>query len=233
LSDNGRQTATAVILPVILPDAVPDRDDRNTVVEDYHTGNTMGTKGSVNRRRIVEAADQLFYSRGYNQTSFSDISDETGIPRGNFYYYFKTKEDILAAVMDQRLSEFQQVLSTCEQASEQPLQRLLCLVHFPLQKQDEVLHYGCPIGTLSAELAKQQEPDISRARLTPVFDLRKNAIEHQQTEMGQGQRASEIAMNLLAKMQGVIMIDNVYNDAAFLQKGIDEIQHWLQQSLVN
>jgi len=193
----------------------------------------MGTKGSVNLRRFVEAAYQLFYSRGYNQTSFSDISDEAGIPRGNFYYYFKTKEDILAAVMDQRLGEFQQVLSACEQASEQPLQRLLCLLHFPLQKQDEVLHYGCPIGTLSAELAKQQEPDISRARLTAVFDLMKNWIEQQLAEMGQGQRASEIAMNLLAKMQGVIMISNVYNDAAFLQKGIDAIQHWWQQSRVN
>ncbi|HEY9201583.1 MAG TPA: TetR/AcrR family transcriptional regulator [Gammaproteobacteria bacterium] len=193
----------------------------------------MGTKGSVNRRRIVEAADQLFYSRGYNQTSFSDISDETGIPRGNFYYYFKTKEDILAAVMDQRLDEFQQVLSACEQSSEQPLQRLLCLLHFPLQKQDEVLHYGCPIGTLSAELAKQQQVDISRARLTAVFDLMKHWIEQQLVEMGQAPRASDIAMNLLAKMQGVIMIANVYNDAAFLQKGIDEIQHWLQQSLAN
>lgn len=193
----------------------------------------MGTKGSVNRRRIVEAADQLFYSRGYNQTSFSDISDETGIPRGNFYYYFKTKEDILAAVMDQRLSEFQQVLNACDQASDQPLQRLLCLLHFPLQKQSEVLNYGCPIGTLSAELAKQQEPDISRVRLTAVFDLMKNWIEQQLVEMGQTQRASDIAMNLLAKMQGVIMMANVYNDAAFLHKGIDEIQHWLQQSLAN
>lgn len=207
--------------------------DRNTAAGDYHTGKNMGTKGSVNRRRIVEAADQLFYSRGYNQTSFSDISDETGIPRGNFYYYFKTKEDILAAVMKQRLNEFQQVLNACEQSSPQPLQRLLCLLQIPLQKEVEVLHYGCPIGTLSAELAKQQQVDISRTRLTAVFDLMKNWIEQQLVEMGQTQRASEIAMNLLAKMQGVIMIANVYNDAAFLHKGMDEIQLWLQNSLAN
>lgn len=159
----------------------------------------MGTKGSVNRRRIVEAADQLFYSRGYNQTSFSDISDETGIPRGNFYYYFKTKEDILAAVMDQRLSQFEQVLSACEQVSDQPLQRLLCLLRFPLQKEDEILHYGCPIGTLSAELAKQRDTDITRTRLTAVFELMKNWIEQQLIGMGKAQGASEIAMNLLAK----------------------------------
>lgn len=208
-------------------------DDRNMAAGDYHTGKNMGTKGSVNRRRIVEAADQLFYSRGYNQTSFSDISDETGIPRGNFYYYFKTKEDILAAVMKQRLNEFQQVLNACEQSSPQPLQRLLCLLQVPLQKEAEVLHYGCPIGTLSAELAKQQQVDISRTRLTAVFDLMKNWIEQQLVEMGQTQRASEIAMNLLAKMQGVIMIANVYNDAVFLHKGMDEIQLWLQNSLAN
>ena len=55
----------------------------------------MGTKGENNRARIIEAADELFYKRGYNQTSFSDIADITGIPRGNFYYYFKTKEGIL------------------------------------------------------------------------------------------------------------------------------------------
>ena len=48
----------------------------------------MGTKGEGNRQRIIEAADNLFYRRGYNQTSFQDISDATGIPRGNFYYYF-------------------------------------------------------------------------------------------------------------------------------------------------
>ena len=41
----------------------------------------MGTKGEGNRQRIIEAADGLFYRRGYNQTSFQDISEATGIPR--------------------------------------------------------------------------------------------------------------------------------------------------------
>jgi AcrR family transcriptional regulator len=94
----------------------------------------MGTKGSANRQRIVDAADHLFYSRGYNQTSFSDISDETGIPRGNFYYYFKTKEDILAAVVDARLGEFKDMLLSCEKATSDPLQRLHALAQFPLQR---------------------------------------------------------------------------------------------------
>ena len=88
----------------------------------------MGTKGSANKQKIIDAADRLFYSRGYNQTSFSDISDETGIPRGNFYYYFKTKEEILDAVVDCRVSEFQKMLEHCDQISTDPWERLLALV---------------------------------------------------------------------------------------------------------
>lgn len=193
----------------------------------------MGTKGSANRQRIVDAADHLFYSRGYNQTSFSDISDETGIPRGNFYYYFKTKEDILAAVVDARLSEFKVMLKHCDESSSDPLQRLLSLTKFPLQKEAQVLQYGCPIGTLSSELVKKQDTEISQARLTAVFDLLKSWIGVQLNQLGQSTRGDEIAMNLLAKMQGVIMLANVYKDAEFLHKGIKEIQSWLNQTLAN
>ncbi len=193
----------------------------------------MGTKGSVNRQRIVIAADRLFYSRGYNQTSFSDISDETGIPRGNFYYYFKTKEDILAAVVDARLIEFKNMLIECEQSTSDPLQRLHGLAQFPLQREQQVLQYGCPIGSLSSELTKEQDTEISQARLTAVFDLLKSWISEQLIALGQKNRSEDIAKDMLAKMQGVIMIANVYNDTAFLHRGIKDIQNWINQTLSN
>ena len=193
----------------------------------------MGTKGSVNRQRIVDAADHLFYSRGYNQTSFSDISDETGIPRGNFYYYFKTKEDILAAVVDARLAEFKMMLKNCESESKDPLQRLLGLTRFPLQREAEILKYGCPIGSLSSELVKEQDTEISQARLTAVFDLLKYWIEDQLDQLGMSSRGSDIAMKMLARLQGVIMLANVYQDADFLNAGLQDVQSWLRQTLSN
>lgn len=193
----------------------------------------MGTKGSANRQRIVAAADRLFYSRGYNQTSFSDISDETGIPRGNFYYYFKTKEDILAAVVDARLGDFSEMLLACENTVDDPFERLLNLTRIPLQQEQQILQYGCPIGTLSSELAKEQNTEISQARLTAVFDLLKKWIEKQLEEMGHTARAEELSLNLLAKLQGVIMIANVYKNSEFLHNGIQDIQSWLRQALAN
>ena len=47
------------------------------------------------RETIVEAADDLFYRQGFEHTSFSDIAERVQISRGNFYYHFKSKDEIL------------------------------------------------------------------------------------------------------------------------------------------
>ena len=54
------------------------------------------------RDQIVEAADQLFYQNGYERTSFSDIAEAVHISRVNFYYHFRTKDEILDAVIGLR-----------------------------------------------------------------------------------------------------------------------------------
>jgi TetR/AcrR family transcriptional regulator, transcriptional repressor for nem operon len=70
--------------------------------------NSMSTeivgRGAENRERIVAAADRLFYERGFQATSFSDIAEAAGVPKGNFYYYFKTKDALLEGVIDWRRS---------------------------------------------------------------------------------------------------------------------------------
>ena len=77
-----------------------------------------------------------------HQASFSDISDETGIPRGNFYYYFKTKEDILAAVVDTRLDIFRQMLESCNAASSDPRERLLIFAGAQVRLSDWYTEFG-------------------------------------------------------------------------------------------
>ena len=56
------------------------------------------------RDHIVEAADRLFYRQGYEHTSFADIADAVQISRGNFYYHFESKDEILDAVIGARLA---------------------------------------------------------------------------------------------------------------------------------
>ena len=193
----------------------------------------MGTKGSANRQRIVDAADRLFYSRGYNQTSFSDISDETGIPRGNFYYYFKTKEEILEAVVESRVAIFRAMLEQVETESSEPRERLLLFAALPVKNEQQIVQYGCPIGTLSSELSKDQVHEISKAKLTAVFDLLIDWCNEQFCSLGFDSHAKQYAMDLIAKLQGNAIMANVYNDREFLVRSTEDVKNWIKQITSN
>ena len=190
----------------------------------------MGTKGTNNRLLILQAADHLFHVRGYNQTSFSDISDETGIPKGNFYYYFKTKEDILEAVVDSRVTLFKQMLEKCESAAQDPLERLVMFTKMLVNNEDELITYGCPVGSLSSELAKDSQVLQTKARA--VFEVVRDWLGEQFSEMGFSD-SSEKAMDMLARMQGVSIMACTFKDRDFLHKSVDDIENWLRSHRLN
>ena len=52
------------------------------------------------RNEILDAAEELFVAKGYDKTSTNDILDKVKIARGTLYYHFKSKEDILNAMID-------------------------------------------------------------------------------------------------------------------------------------
>lgn len=190
----------------------------------------MGSKGENNRQLIVEAADQLFYTRGYHQTSFRDIADATGIPRGNFYYYFKTKDDILNAVVEFRLQTYGEILNACEQKSSDPRQRLLCFSNMLTDFEDNIVLSGCPIGTLCSELAKDEGDlqEISRA----VFSLVRTWLAEQFSVLNCS-NADDKAMDMLARMQGVTVMATAFNDRDFIQRSLLELQAWINGQTLN
>ncbi|MER7692469.1 helix-turn-helix domain-containing protein [Streptomyces sp. NPDC097610] len=72
---------------------------------------------------LLAAATELFLARGYAKTTMADISAAAGVARGNVYWYFDSKDDIFAAVMDRMLSREIRILSE-EHAGADPLSRL-------------------------------------------------------------------------------------------------------------
>ena len=186
----------------------------------------MGRKGESNRQRIVEAADRLFYRRGYNQTSFQDISDETGIPRGNFYYYFKTKDDILDAVVDARIAELESWLKYCENETNDPRERVLLFVSVIDEKQSDTLQSGCPVGTLNSELAKDS-PDLQE-KATRAFVLFRDWLKQQFTTMGLSD-VENLAMDLLARLQGIALLACAFKDRDFIERSHRELRDWVIQ----
>jgi AcrR family transcriptional regulator len=78
------------------------------------------------RQRLVQAALKLFATRGYHNTSISDILKESGCTRGLLYYYFSSKEELGYAAIDEQIRLlFQQGAASHLQTSEHPIDRLL------------------------------------------------------------------------------------------------------------
>ena len=185
----------------------------------------MKQKGHINRERIVQAADDLFYQRGYNQTSFSDIADAAEVPRGNFYYYFKTKDDILKAVVDHRLEGIRALLASWEDELPGPRECLKRYVQIMRNEEKNAVRYGCPMGSLSAELAKTR-PDL-KEKTAQMFEVMREFLQRQLVALGHAEDAENLSMHLLARVQGAVLVANVYDNKAFLRAEADQISAWI------
>jgi AcrR family transcriptional regulator len=177
------------------------------------------------RERIVEAADDLFYRQGYEKTSFSDIADAVGITRGNFYYHFKSKDEILNAVIQARLGSTEKMLEYWEADGERPEDRIRSFIHILITNQTRILDYGCPVGTLCSELAKLNHP--SQAEANKLFSLFRVWLGQQFRLLGRKNDADALAMHLLARSQGVATLANAFHDEDFIRKEVDLMCDWL------
>jgi AcrR family transcriptional regulator len=177
------------------------------------------------RDQIVEAADRLFYQKGFEHASFADIADAVQISRGNFYYHFKSKDDILAAVIKLRLANTQTMLDEWESDKDQPRDRIRSFIHILIMNRSKIKQYGCPVGTLCSELVKLEH--TSQAEANKLFSLFRNWLCRQFREMGRKADADALAMHVLAFSQGVATLANAFRDEKFIRQEVKRMDAWL------
>ncbi|MGD8616804.1 MAG: TetR/AcrR family transcriptional regulator [Gammaproteobacteria bacterium] len=185
----------------------------------------MPAKGEQTRQDIVEAAKALFYQRGYTNTSFSDIVEATGVQRGNIYHYFKSKEDILEAVIEQRIAEYEAILAGWDQKYADPRDRLHRYVQRVAANKGELAKYGCPIGTLGAELGK--ESCKLREPVRRLFDVFRDWLAAQFRQLGRSRQARALALHLLGRTEGISVMAHVYSDPALITSEVGRVREWI------
>jgi AcrR family transcriptional regulator len=178
------------------------------------------------RDRIIEAADRLIYQQGFELTSFSHIADEVGLARGNIYHHFKSKDQILDAVVGVRLDATRQMLARWEAEAASPEQRILRFIDILMVNRAKIMHYGCPVGTLCTELAKLNHP--AREEANRLFSLFREWLRRQFELLGRNQDADELAMHLLARSQGVATLAHAFRDEEFVRKELATLHNWLK-----
>ncbi|MDR7095734.1 TetR/AcrR family transcriptional regulator [Hydrogenophaga laconesensis] len=179
------------------------------------------------REQIIDAADQLFYEQGFEHTSFSNIADTVKISRGNFYHHFKTKDDILQAVIDSRLTRTRQMLAQWEQDSATPQARIVAFIDILIRNRAEIMRHGCPVGTLCTELAKLDHG--ARESANQIMTLFRDWLREQFKAMGCPRDADIKALHLLARTQGVATLAQAFGDEAFIRHEVEQMRQWLAQ----
>ena len=180
---------------------------------------------AATRDHIVEAADRLFYRQGFEHTSFSHIAEAVQISRGNFYYHFKTKDEILDAVIGARLAKTRAMLEQWDIEGKDPAGRIRCFIHILIANRADIKRYGCPVGTLSTELAKLNH--ASQAEANELFTLFRTWLRRQFAQLGRAADADELAMHLLARSQGVATLAHAFHDEKFIRQEVEEMCEWL------
>jgi TetR/AcrR family transcriptional regulator, transcriptional repressor for nem operon len=183
----------------------------------------MDAKGT--REHIVRAADELFYKQGFEHTSFADVAGAVGISRGNFYYHFKTKDDILAAVIAARIAERRRMLDQWEAEQDTPAGRIRRYINIVIANETDIEDYGCPVGTLTTELAKLGHGCMDSA--TAIFTLFRSWLGEQFTALGRADDADDLAMHVLAASQGIAVMSQAYRDREFTRREAAQLCAWV------
>lgn len=145
------------------------------------------------RQGILEAAGELFATRGYTDTSLRDIADDAGIKAGSIYYHFASKEELYVEVMaigiDLMDERFEAVAAT---APDDPHERLREHVRGHL----EVLHAHHPFTTVHVGTFRTA-PEAVRDRVVP----RRDAYEARWTRL-----LSELRPELSRRELGIVRL---------------------------
>jgi AcrR family transcriptional regulator len=193
------------------------------------TGEAPVPAPCTTRDQIVDAADRLFYRQGFEHTSFADIADAVRISRGNFYYHFKSKDEILDAVIAARLTNTQGMLARWEIEGDMPADRIRSFIHMLIANRADIKRFGCPVGTLTTELAKLGHP--AQAEANKLFTLFRTWLRRQFCLLGRKADADTLAMHVLARSQGVATLAAAFQDEKFIRQEVKQMDAWLDSCL--
>ena len=176
------------------------------------------------RERIIDAAMELFWAKGYNSTSIADILGRTRLNSGSLYHAFPGKQDILLAVLERyRDGLYPMLVDPAWQDVADPVERIFALLaRYRSMIVETDCTYGCPIGSLALEL-HDADPAV-RQLLADNFAGWVGAIERcldaaaDRLPPDLDRRA--LAEFVLTTMEGGVMQSRTHRDIAHFDRGV-------------
>ena len=188
------------------------------------------------RWRIVEAAMELFWLKGYASTSIADILSRSQVNSGSLYHFFPGKQDVLLAVLEAYRDGIRPMLLEPAWGSvADPVEKVFALLALYRRAiVDTDCTYGCPIGSLALEL--HEADPIVRTRMAENFTAWVDAVEEcfaaaaHRFPAGTDLRGlAELALNV---MEGGVMQARTYRDVAYFDRAVAQYRLLIEGLMV-
>ena len=88
----------------------------------------MGEKGDGTKKRIIRAARRMFRGQGYGATSIDDICRESGVTKGNLYFYFDSKQELACVAIDDSTNSYIPFFRILMEDEADPLKRIELMI---------------------------------------------------------------------------------------------------------
>ena len=180
------------------------------------------------RERLLAAGAQLLSQRPYSSVGVAEICAAAGVPKGSFYYFFPSKQDLALAVIDEhwerQRAQWAQILG----GPGSTVERVHAVFTASAQVQREALAdagvvAGCLFGNLALELSTTEA--AARTRLREIFDVQVEMIEDvlsgddQYAGLAQEDR-HRLAASVVAQLEGAVLFAKLFQDPAKVEA------HW-------
>ena len=185
----------------------------------------MPKKRADIRTQLLQAAEKTTYVYGFGNASIADIAKEAGVPLGNVYYYFKTKDEIGRAIVELRVSRFKKLLAEFGKAGS-PKERLCAFVDVKIKNREALARGGCPVGTLCSELQKYGGPVAEKSRVLFAEALVWMAMQFE--ALGKGADSRGLALHLLSATQGVSVLAHTFHDPSMIAAEAQRLKGWIR-----
>jgi len=183
-------------------------------------------RSSDKKERLLESAKDLIHKQGFNQTSLADIARESGVPLGNVYYYFRTKDDIGSAVIADHEANVKALTRHLEEDESDPRQRILNFLNFTIEMKEIIANFGCPIGSLCQELDKERSTLSEKAGAILKFELEWVITQFEQ--MGQAQAVVH-GHHLVVALCGTCVLAKALNDPMVVYNEVGHLKTWIEK----
>lgn len=187
------------------------------------------SKAERTKAFIIEKTAPLFNTKGYAGTSLTDITEATGLTKGSIYGNFGNKDEVALAAFDHNLQKVNRVVQS-EVAQKRGIRaKLLCYV----QVYNDFLKHpfpqgGCPILNTAIE-ADDTHPELKERAKDAVISWKNALVSLIEEGVATGELkpavdAEQVALTIIATIEGAIMITNLTGKLNYRSKIMDSVK---------